>query len=87
MHSCDSYLLQEQSSHAFFCPAGAKDGSVAAATGAAAKPGRTECEQGRKWVVEHHVNNPEIIISETNPKQAVYIYGCRGCTIQVRQCN
>ena len=58
--------------------AGAKDGSAAGT-----KPGRTECEQGRKWVVEHHVNNPEIIIAETNPKQAVYIYGCKNSTVQV----
>ena len=57
---------------------GAKDGSAAGA-----KPGRIECEQGRKWVVEHHTNNPEIIIAETNPKQAVYIYGCKNSTVQV----
>ena len=31
------------------------------------------------------MNNPEIIISNTNPKQAVYIYGCRGCTVKVRR--
>ena len=58
--------------------AGAKDGSAAGA-----RPGRTECEQGRKWVVEHHANNPEIIVAETNPKQAVYIYGCKNSTVQV----
>ena len=62
--------------------AGAKDGSTAGA-----KPGRTECEQGRKWVVEHHVNNPEIIIAETSPKQAVYIYGCKNSTVQVTHPN
>ena len=61
---------------------GAKDSSAAGAAPAGAKPGRTECEQGRKWVVENHVNNPEIVISETNSKQAVYIYGCKGCTVQ-----
>ncbi len=29
------------------------------------------------------MNVPEIVISDTNPKQAVYIYGCKGCTVQV----
>ena len=29
------------------------------------------------------MNNPEIIIAETNPKQAVYIYGCKNSTVQV----
>ena len=35
-------------------------------------------------MVENHVNNPEIIIAETSPKQAVYIYGCKNSTVQVR---
>ncbi len=50
---------------------------------AASKPARTECEQGRKWVVENHADNREIIISDTNPRQAVYIYRCSNSTIQV----
>ena len=41
------------------------------------------CEQGSKWMVENHVNNPGIIIAETSPKQAVYIYGCKNSTVQV----
>ena len=35
--------------------------------------------------MEHHVNNPEIIIADTSPKQAVYIYGCKNSTVQVLQ--
>jgi len=34
-------------------------------------------------VVENHVNNPEIVIADTNPKQVVYIYGCKNSTVQV----
>lgn len=34
-------------------------------------------------MVEHHVNNSEIVIADTSPKQAVYIYGCRNSTVQV----
>ncbi|CAL8460663.1 g193 [Coccomyxa elongata] len=56
----------------------------APAAPAASKPARTECEQGRKWVIENHVDNPEIIISDTNPRQAVYIYKCSNSTIQVK---
>ncbi|KAK9868352.1 hypothetical protein WJX84_003625 [Apatococcus fuscideae] len=47
-----------------------------------AKP-RTELEQGRKWVVENHTDNRELIITETSPKQTVYIYNCTNCTVQV----
>lgn len=45
---------------------------------------RTECEQGRKWVVENHEGKQDIIIDQTNPKQTLYIYKCSNCTVQVR---
>ena len=35
-------------------------------------------------MVENHVNNPEIIIADTSPKQAVYIYGCKNSTVKVQ---
>ena len=47
-------------------------------------PPRTELEQGRKWVVENHTDNRELIISDTSPKQTVYVYNCSNCTVQVR---
>ena len=40
--------------------------------------------QGRKWVVENHAGNREIVISDTEPRQTVYIFNCNNCTIQVR---
>lgn len=55
----------------------------AAAAKAPTAPPRTECEQGRKWVVENHVDNAEIVIADTQPKQTVYIFNCRRCTVQV----
>lgn len=55
------------------------------ARAAASKPPRLECEQGRKWLVEHHVDNPHIVIADTNPRQAIYIFGCRNSTIQARR--
>ena len=54
------------------------------AGGKAKKAARTECEQGRKWIVENHEGNQSIIIDDTSPKQTLYIYKCTGCTIQVR---
>ena len=60
----------------------------AAAPGAAAPraraPPRTACEADRKWVVEHHVDNHDILLCDTHPRQTVYIFGCRNCTIQAR---
>jgi adenylyl cyclase-associated protein len=63
---------------------GAAASPAAAAAPKASKPARTECEQGRKWVVENHVGNHEILISDTDPRQAVYIYGCKNSTVQAR---
>jgi len=59
-----------------------------AAPGAAAPraraPPRTACEADRKWVVEHHVDNHDVLLRDTHPRQTVYIFGCRNCTIQAR---
>ena len=38
---------------------------------------------GRKWVVEGHTDNRDIVLQDVDPKQAVYIFGCTSCTIQV----
>eukprot|EP00010_Vexillifera_abyssalis_P009407 CAMPEP_0201545600 /NCGR_PEP_ID=MMETSP0173_2-20130828/2057_1 /ASSEMBLY_ACC=CAM_ASM_000268 /TAXON_ID=218659 /ORGANISM="Vexillifera sp., Strain DIVA3 564/2" /LENGTH=490 /DNA_ID=CAMNT_0047954035 /DNA_START=16 /DNA_END=1488 /DNA_ORIENTATION=+ len=39
--------------------------------------------QGNKWVVEHHTNNKEIIISDTEVKHTVYLYRLEGCVVKV----
>lgn len=44
---------------------------------------RSELEQDRKWVVEHHSGDREIIIERTDPKHTVYIYNCHNSVIQV----
>jgi adenylyl cyclase-associated protein len=60
---------------------------VPSTTKASTQPPRFECEQGRKWVIEHQINNRDnggLIIENTEPKQTVYIYNCHDSTIQVR---
>lgn len=57
---------------------------TAAGAQAPAGPARFELEQGRKWVVENQRGNRELVISDTTPKQAVYIYGCRDSVVQVK---
>ena len=51
----------------------------------AMSPPRVELEQGRKWVVENHVGNRDVVVDHTSVKQTVYIYGCRDSTIQVNR--
>eukprot|EP00834_Sanchytrium_tribonematis_P000645 NODE_12_length_54577_cov_0.384100.p10 type:complete len:418 gc:universal NODE_12_length_54577_cov_0.384100:14992-16245(+) len=50
---------------------------------AAVKPPVFEL-QGSKWVVEHQMNNKNIIIENSNLKQVVYIFNCHNSIIQVK---
>ena len=60
---------------------------TAAATSKAAAPAsappRTELVLGRKWSIENHTSNRNLIIDQTDAKQSVYIFNCSNCTIQV----
>ncbi|XP_021365211.1 adenylyl cyclase-associated protein 1-like isoform X2 [Mizuhopecten yessoensis] len=48
------------------------------------KPPVTELQNGKKWVVENHVDNPNIQITDTAINQTVYIYKCQKSTIQIK---
>ncbi|MEW5301048.1 MAG: hypothetical protein WDW36_003931 [Sanguina aurantia] len=45
---------------------------------------RVALEAGRRWVVEHQVGAQGIQLTDTSPKQVVYIYGCRDSVVQVK---
>ncbi|KAJ7319449.1 F-actin-capping protein subunit alpha [Desmophyllum pertusum] len=67
-------------------PAKPKPAPVVAPKAAAAikkKPPVFEL-QGKKWIVEFQENNKDIVISETQTSQTVYIYSCKNSTIQVK---
>jgi adenylyl cyclase-associated protein len=40
--------------------------------------------EANKWLIHNHINNKEIVISETEPKQTLYVYKCEGSVIQVK---
>lgn len=39
--------------------------------------------QMRKWVVEYQEDNSSLAITDTNPKQSVYMFRCNKCTIKI----
>ncbi|KAI8476335.1 MAG: adenylate cyclase-associated CAP [Monoraphidium minutum] len=45
---------------------------------------KVELQQDRKWVVEHHSGNREIVIDKTDPRHAVYIFNCHNCVVQIK---
>lgn len=47
------------------------------------KPPRKELE-GKKWMIEYQKNQTNLVISETEMNQVVYIYKCEGSTVQVK---
>ena len=46
------------------------------------KPPKLELE-GKKWAVEFHKNNPNLLIEGTETNQSVYVYRCEGSTLKV----
>lgn len=40
--------------------------------------------EGNKWVVENQFNNENVVISETEIRHVVYIYGCQNSTITIK---
>ncbi|XP_046560993.1 adenylyl cyclase-associated protein 1-like [Haliotis rubra] len=62
-------------------PAPKPEAKVAPA--AVSRPPLTQL-QDKKWVVEYHNNNKDIVIDNTQSKQVVYIYKCVGSTISVK---
>jgi len=54
-----------------------------AAKSAPKKPARFQLD-GNKWVVENQDNNRNLVISETETKHTVYIFGCTNTTVQIK---
>jgi len=68
-------------------PAKAKSGSpkpakTFGAPVATSKPPKFELE-GKKWAVEFHKNNPNLVIENTETNQSVYVYKCEGSTLKI----
>eukprot|EP01114_Cavostelium_apophysatum_P004301 TRINITY_DN144_c0_g1_i1.p1 TRINITY_DN144_c0_g1~~TRINITY_DN144_c0_g1_i1.p1 ORF type:complete len:487 (-),score=133.73 TRINITY_DN144_c0_g1_i1:70-1530(-) len=47
------------------------------------KPPKFQLE-GSKWVVENQIDNRNIVISDIEPKQTLYMYKCKNTTVQVK---
>ncbi|KAG6481070.1 hypothetical protein ZIOFF_057662 [Zingiber officinale] len=45
-------------------------------------PPKLELQMGRKWAVENHIGNKNLIIEDCDTKQSVYIYGCKDSVLQ-----
>ena len=50
------------------------------------KPARTELE-GKRWNVEYHKNNDNIVIETAELHHSIYVFKCEGSTIKVSRFN
>jgi adenylyl cyclase-associated protein len=62
----------------------AKTTTTGGAKAAAVKKPPKFALEGNKWLVEHQSQNRELVISDTEAKQTVYIYKCSQSTIQIK---
>lgn len=47
-------------------------------------PPKLELQMGRKWAVENQIGKRNLVIDECDPKQSVYVYGCRDSVLNVK---
>ncbi|XP_039255071.2 adenylyl cyclase-associated protein 2-like isoform X1 [Styela clava] len=76
--------LRLQSAVPYKAPAATKPKPVAKPTAAAPKKTPVLALQGKKWIVEHHVDRKDLVIDQALMKHTVYIYKCEKCTIQIK---
>ncbi|RWV95369.1 hypothetical protein GW17_00042012 [Ensete ventricosum] len=47
-------------------------------------PPKLELQMGRKWVVENQIGKKNLVIDDCDPKQTVYVYGCKDSVLHVK---
>ncbi|XP_010432407.1 PREDICTED: cyclase-associated protein 1 [Camelina sativa] len=47
-------------------------------------PPKMELQMGRKWAVENQIGKKDLVISECDSKQSVYIFGCKDSVLQIQ---
>ncbi|BFG41536.1 hypothetical protein CerSpe_278100 [Prunus speciosa] len=49
-----------------------------------AGPPKLELQMGRKWAVENQIGKKDLVISDCDSKQSVYIFGCKDSVVQIQ---
>nr|GMC82926.1 cyclase-associated protein 1-like [Ipomoea batatas]GMC84956.1 cyclase-associated protein 1-like [Ipomoea batatas]GMC87051.1 cyclase-associated protein 1-like [Ipomoea batatas] len=61
-----------------------KKGSAKSAFSSKAGNPKLELQMGRKWVVEYQIDEKNLVIDDCDPKQSVYVFGCKGSVLQIQ---
>lgn len=47
-------------------------------------PPKLELQMGRKWVVENQIGKKNLVIEDCDPKQSVYVFGCKDSVLLIK---
>uniref|UniRef100_A0A0C9RUY9 Adenylyl cyclase-associated protein n=1 Tax=Wollemia nobilis TaxID=56998 RepID=A0A0C9RUY9_9CONI len=47
-------------------------------------PPKLELQMGRKWIVENQIGQKNLVLGDCDPKQSVYIFGCKDSVLQIK---
>ncbi|XP_019165421.1 PREDICTED: cyclase-associated protein 1-like [Ipomoea nil] len=61
-----------------------KEGSAKKAFSSKTGNPKLELQMGRKWVVEYQIDEKNLVIDDCDPKQSVYVFGCKGSVLQIQ---
>lgn len=82
----DDMKTKNRTDRAGFVSTGDKEVQKSKSASSAAKvgPPKLELVMGRKWVVENQIGVKDLSIDECDPRQTVYIFGCKDSVLQIK---
>ncbi|KVI10718.1 Adenylate cyclase-associated CAP [Cynara cardunculus var. scolymus] len=79
----DDMKTKNRADRAGFVSSGEKQVRKSAPAAAKVGPPKLELVMGRKWVVENQIGSKDLVIDECDPRQTVYIFGCKDSVLQI----
>ncbi|KAK1439847.1 hypothetical protein QVD17_05669 [Tagetes erecta] len=80
----DDMKTKNRTDRAGIVSSGEKEAPKSVPTAAKVGPPKFELVMGRKWVVENQIGVKDLSIDDCDPKQTVYIFGCKDSVLQIK---
>lgn len=80
----DDMKTKNRTDRAGFVSSGEKESRKSVPSGAKVGSPKLELVMGRKWVVEYQIGVKDLLIDECDPRQTVYIFGCKDSVLQIK---
>uniref|UniRef100_A0A2P2IPW5 Adenylyl cyclase-associated protein n=1 Tax=Rhizophora mucronata TaxID=61149 RepID=A0A2P2IPW5_RHIMU len=80
----DSMKSKNRADRSGVVGAGEKNARAGSAAFSKAGPPKLELQMGRKWVVENQIGRKNLVIDDCDPRQSVYVFGCKDSVLQIQ---